>query len=144
MKILCNENNLVFVRRNGVYSLMPFCELEEGDYIPQLRSTVGVEAHRSGDASYDGWLLYTEDDKDVYPEDICFWTDDDLFQYVEDVWYDFGAVAMNPETECIEAPWLHFPTGTHREEIWHWFENTFSVRVHDLMYGKGGRKNVDA
>ena len=26
------------------------------------------------------------------------------------------------EADTIEEPFLHFPVGTHREEIWHWFE----------------------
>lgn len=31
----------------------------------------------------------------------------------------------NDETgsDCFEEPFLHFPIGTHREEIWHWFES---------------------
>lgn len=39
------------------------------------------------------------------------------------------------ENECIDVQFLDFPIGTHREDIWHWFEDTFDVRVHDLMYG---------
>lgn len=54
---------------------------------------------------------------------------------VEALWEEFGDVPMNPETECIEEPWNGFPAGTNREEIWHWFEETFSVSVDDLMYG---------
>ena len=45
---------------------------------------------------------------------------------VKELWNEFGDVPMNPETECIEEAW---------EEIWHWFEETFDVRVADLMYG---------
>ena len=26
------------------------------------------------------------------------------------------------EEDTIEEPFLHFPIGTHREDIWHWFE----------------------
>ena len=54
---------------------------------------------------------------------------------VEALWEEFGDVPMNPETECIEEPWNGFPAGTNREEIWHWFEEIFSVSVADLMYG---------
>ena len=50
------------------------------------------------------------------------------------LWKDFGNVSMNPETECIEEEWNGFPTGTHREEIWHWFEEMFDLSVaEDLM-----------
>lgn len=51
-----------------------------------------------------------------------------------ELWEEFGDVPMNPETECIEVAWCGFPKGTHREDIWHWFEETFGVAVHDLMY----------
>lgn len=54
--------------------------------------------------------------------------------YVKDLWEDFGKVPMNPETDEIEEPWRHFLPGTHREEIWHWFEEQFNISVaEDLM-----------
>lgn len=54
--------------------------------------------------------------------------------YVKDLWEDFGKVPMNPETEEIEEPWKHFLPGTHREEIWQWFEEQFYISVaEDLM-----------
>lgn len=56
---------------------------------------------------------------------------------IEELWEEFGDVPMNPETECIEEAWRDFPIGTHREDIWHWFESTFNVRVHDLMFPSG-------
>ena len=64
---------------------------------------------------------------------------DIAFQYsrVYELWDAFGDVPMDPETECIETEFEHFPTGTHREEIWHWFEDTFGVRIADLLYGGG-------
>lgn len=41
---------------------------------------------------------------------------------------------MNPDTECIEEEWSEFAAGTHREEIWEWFEETYGVSVtKDLM-----------
>lgn len=51
-----------------------------------------------------------------------------------ELWAEFGDVPMNPGTECIEEAWREFPAGTHREGIWHWFEETFHISVHDLMY----------
>ncbi len=54
--------------------------------------------------------------------------------YVKDLWMEFGDIPMNSETECIEEDWREFPAGTHREEIWHWFEETFGISVaEDLM-----------
>lgn len=50
------------------------------------------------------------------------------------LWKEFGDIPMNPETECIEETWCCFPTGTYREEIWHWFEEAFKLSVaEDLM-----------
>lgn len=51
----------------------------------------------------------------------------------EMLWRYFGDVPMNPETECIEENWHGFPAGTHREEIWHWFEEKYSLSVAKLM-----------
>lgn len=49
-------------------------------------------------------------------------------------WLEFGDVPMDPETECIESEWNGFPAGTFREEIWHWFEDTYNLSVAcDLM-----------
>lgn len=53
---------------------------------------------------------------------------------IEDQWLEFGDVPMDPETECIEREWNGFPAGTHREDIWYWFEDTYGIRVADLMY----------
>ena len=56
--------------------------------------------------------------------------------HILDLWEEFGDIPMDPETECLCAAWNHFPVGTFREEIWHWFEEEFSISVADLMYGK--------
>ncbi len=52
---------------------------------------------------------------------------------VKMLWEDFGDVPMDPETECIEEKWHGFEAGTHREEIWSWFEETFHASVAELM-----------
>lgn len=55
-------------------------------------------------------------------------------EYIDDLWMEFGDTSMNPDTECIEEEWNGFPIGTHREEIWDWFEETYSISVaKDLM-----------
>lgn len=53
---------------------------------------------------------------------------------LEDLWSRFIDIPMNPETECIEAPFIHFTAGTHREEIWHWFNERYSKGVYALLY----------
>lgn len=54
------------------------------------------------------------------------------------LWEDFGELPMNPETECMEEAFLHFPVGTHREEIWHWFDERYSSGVYSLLYPSAG------
>lgn len=55
-------------------------------------------------------------------------------RYIDNLWGEFGDLPMNPETERIEQEWNHFPVGTHREDIWHWFEECFGISVAtDLM-----------
>lgn len=53
--------------------------------------------------------------------------------YIKDLWEEFGEVPMNPETEEIEESWKHFLPGTHREDIWYWFEEQFDISVAELM-----------
>lgn len=52
---------------------------------------------------------------------------------LERLWAEFGDVPMNPETECMDAPFLGFPAGTHREEIWRWFDERHSRGVTYLL-----------
>ena len=53
---------------------------------------------------------------------------------VRKLWMDFGDVSMDPKTERIEKEWHGFKAGTHREEIWHWFDTRSRVSVaEDLM-----------
>lgn len=54
---------------------------------------------------------------------------------LERLWAEFADVPMAPETEEMEEPFLHFPAGTNREEIWHWFDERHSKGVVYLLYG---------
>ena len=56
---------------------------------------------------------------------------------LEELWDLFADVPCDPETECIEEPFLGFPAGTHREEIWKWFDERFSKGVVWLLYCRG-------
>lgn len=57
-----------------------------------------------------------------------------MLALAKDAWNDFANVPMDPKTECMEEAWHGFPAGTHREEIWHWFEDEYGVSVGmDLM-----------
>lgn len=54
---------------------------------------------------------------------------------LEEIWQQLTDVPMDPETECLEAPFYDWPAGTHREEIWHWFDELHSKGVAHLLYG---------
>lgn len=49
------------------------------------------------------------------------------------LWHSLEDVPIN-ENEEIDTDWESFPKGTHRENIWHWFEEKFGISVaEDLM-----------
>lgn len=54
---------------------------------------------------------------------------------LERLWDEFADVPMDPETEKMEEPFLHFPAGTDREDIWSWFDERHSKGVVYLLYG---------
>lgn len=78
-------------------------------------------------------LNYSEEFLD--DEDTVY-TDEQL----EEFWSRFGDVPMDPETERMEDDFLSFPQGTHREEIWHWFDKRHSRGVAFLLYGETKEK----
>lgn len=62
----------------------------------------------------------------------------DRDEELEELWDQFGDIPMNPETECIEAPFMGWGPGISREEIWHWFDQRHSKGVAYLLYGRPG------
>ena len=58
---------------------------------------------------------------------------------LERLWAEFGDVPMNPETECMDEPFLGFPAGTHREDIWHWFDERHTLGVAYLLNGQSAK-----
>jgi len=49
------------------------------------------------------------------------------------LWKELGDIPID-EDECIDEDWRYFDKGTHIEDIWHWFEETFDLSVTvDLM-----------
>jgi hypothetical protein len=62
-------------------------------------------------------------------------TDDYLTDNVaRGLWDKLGNIPVNEDDE-IDEPFLDFPKGTDKFEIWHWFEDTFNLSVaHDLMH----------
>ncbi len=56
---------------------------------------------------------------------------------LEKLWDEFSDVPMNPDTEKMEDAFLHFPAGTPREDIWHWFDERYTKGISALLYGHG-------
>lgn len=56
---------------------------------------------------------------------------------LENLWNKFADIPMDPDTECMEEPFLSFKAGTPREEIWRWFDERHSKGVAYLLYGDG-------
>ncbi len=49
---------------------------------------------------------------------------------IREIWDELESVPIN-DNEEIEREWREFPRGTHRQEIWHWFEETFNLSIGD-------------
>ena len=52
---------------------------------------------------------------------------------IEKLWEELTDVPIDEE-ECLDIDWRDWPKGTHREEIWHWFDEHHSKGVAWLMY----------
>lgn len=52
---------------------------------------------------------------------------------LEAMWYEFEDIPID-ENECLDVDWQGWSKGTHREEIWHWFDYQHSKGVHWLIY----------
>jgi len=51
------------------------------------------------------------------------------------LWEKLGDIPINEDNEEIEESFLHFPIGTSRYIIRHWFEEHFNLSIHDdLMF----------
>lgn len=61
----------------------------------------------------------------------------DRDKMLEELWDQFTDIPMNLDTECIEGEFMHWSPGTHREEIWHWFDGRHSKGVAYLLYKDG-------
>ena len=67
------KKNYVILRKNaGGLEFAPFESIRKGDIFTAfgLIHICGEDAHYSGDASYDGYLLYDTDGEAFFPEDL--------------------------------------------------------------------------
>lgn len=87
------------------------------------------ELHRTTSLSYDVYSLLHDALNEIEPIR-------DRDEELEVLWERLGDIPMNPDTECIEEAFLWWNAGTHREEIWHWFDRRYSKGVAVLLYGE--------
>lgn len=88
--------------------------------------------------------LRLDDLKEFYSEEFL---DPDDTEYtdkqLEALWDQFADIPMDPETERMEEDFLCFPIRTHREEIWHWFDERHSKGVYYLLYERASKQRSD-
>ncbi len=65
-----DETVSVDIQRGEELMSVPFCEIREGDFFPDLQMYVSVGAHFSDDPEYSGWLFYDDLDCAWFPEDF--------------------------------------------------------------------------
>ena len=68
---------------------------------------------------------------------------DERDKYLEKLWASVEDAPIDPDTECLEEEALGFPPGTHREELWRWFDERYSKGVAHLLYGYDGVDRTD-
>ena len=56
---------------------------------------------------------------------------------LEEKWLELENIPFDPETEKLESPFMHFPIGTDKEDIWHWFDERHSKGIVHLLYYEG-------
>ena len=60
------------------------------------------------------------------------WTQKDLRQ----IWELFGDIPINDADEILE-PFMDWPVGTNRFDIWHWFDERYTGGVYALLHEEG-------
>ena len=60
-------------------------------------------------------------------------------EFLESKWEEFGNISLD-DYECIEEDWFGFSKGTHREEIWDWFDKQHTKGVYWLMFERRRNK----
>ena len=59
-------------------------------------------------------------------------------EQLEKLWGILGDIPVNDNDEIMER-FIDFPAGTHKEDVWHWFDEKHSKGVYVLMHiGEGG------
>lgn len=68
------------------------------------------------------------------------WNDEQIQEHndaiLEKLWAAFADTPIGEHGDAIEEAFMHFPAGTDRFEIWHWFDEKHSKGLNWLMYGE--------
>ena len=120
--------------------------LNESKYTVSIHTNTGTVKEAFADIdSCISWLVYYIESQDWKPRwDCCLIQRTsrevvkikeyrDYNSLLEDLWRTFTDVNID-EDEYIEQNWFIFEKGTHREYIWHWFDERHSKGVAWLMY----------
>lgn len=62
---------------------------------------------------------------------------------LEALWEQLADIPVNPETEQLEEPYLYFPVGTDKMDIWGWFDKRYSKGVAELLYRDGVDRTME-
>lgn len=65
-----DETVAVEIERDGEFQIVPFCDIQAGDYIIQAEMYAGENAQESEDPDYPGWVVYNSDGFGIFPEDL--------------------------------------------------------------------------
>ena len=86
------------------------------------------------DLSEDFDKIYSDTDwnETDYHDEIIKYTNMGIARIL---WDRFGDIPIDPDTEEIETEWNGFLKGISREDIWHWFEETFNISVAEDLLG---------
>lgn len=52
---------------------------------------------------------------------------------LERLWDGLADIPID-ENECLDCDWMGWKRGTHREEIWQWFDKYHSKGIYWLLY----------
>lgn len=107
----------------------PYTPKDKGDIFFVSNIDDSLQVHGSWEHGGNMALIYGKDHFHVYEPPTY------SEEFLQKLWKIFGDLPMNPETECMEVPFRDFPAGTHREEIWHWFDERHPKGVYYLLYG---------
>lgn len=94
---------------------------------------IGDEDFLDGSHPEEGFWCPNCDGKDAYLQDLNY-GDSFSLKEAKPLWELLGYIPVD-DYGNIQEEFLGFEIGTNREDIWHWFEDTFHLSVGDDLMG---------